>query len=325
VGGQELLAIRSLSVEFGMPDGRVVHALRGVDLTVGSGEVHGVAGESGCGKSATALAVMGLLPVPPARVSGGEVIFQGRNVLEASPEERRHLRGGQMAMIFQEPARYLNPAMRTGEQIAEALRLHRDMDRTAAAAEAARLLVRVGLPATRRVLSGFPHELSGGMRQRVMIAMAVSCRPSLLLADEPTTALDVTLQAQIVELLRDLQRELGMSVVFISHDLGVVRDVADRVSVMYAGRVVESARAADLFGEPLHPYTRALLESIPTPSHRGRRLGAIPGAVPDAEATPAGCAFHPRCPLAAGVCRETCPELLEHRPSHRAACHRVGA
>jgi oligopeptide transport system ATP-binding protein len=287
--------------------------------------VHGVAGESGCGKSATALAVMGLLPVPPARVSAGEVLFRGKNVLAASSEERRLLRGREMAMIFQEPARYLNPAMRTGEQIGEALRLHRGMDGRAAKAEAARLLARVGLPATRRVLSGFPHELSGGMRQRVMIAMAISCRPSLLLADEPTTALDVTLQAQIVELLRDLQRELGMSVVFISHDLGVVREVADRVSVMYAGRVVESSAAATLFEEPLHPYTRALLASIPAPSARGKRLGAIPGAVPDAEAIPTGCPFHPRCPLANGLCRETAPDLLEHRPFHRAACHRVGS
>ena len=325
MGGQDLLAIRSLALDFDMPDGRVVHALRGVELAVGSGEVHGVAGESGCGKSATALAGMGLLPVPPARVSAGEVLFRGKNVLAASSEERRLLRGREIAMIFQEPARYLNPAMRTGEQIGEALRLHRGMDGRAAKAEAARLLARVGLPATRRVLSGFPHELSGGMRQRVMIAMAISCRPSLLLADEPTTALDVTLQAQIVELLRDLQRELGMSVLFISHDLGVVRDVADRVSVMYAGRVVESSAAATLFEEPLHPYTRALLASLPDPSARGKRLGAIPGAVPDAEATPEGCPFHPRCPLAIGVCRETAPELLEHRPAHGAACHRVGA
>jgi oligopeptide transport system ATP-binding protein len=320
-----LLAVRDLRVAFDMPGGRVVHALRGVDIEVASGEVHGVAGESGCGKSATALAVMGLLPAPAARVVGGEILFQGRNVLDLGPEERRLLRGRAMAMVFQEPMRFLNPSLRVGEQIGEALRLHRAMDRRSAALEAERLLVRVGLPATRRVLSGFPHELSGGMRQRVMIAMAVSCRPALLLADEPTTALDVTLQAQIIELLKDLQRELGMSVIFISHDLGVIRDVADRVSVMYAGRVVETARARDLLDGPLHPYTRALLDSIPTPAHRGRRLGAIPGSVPSAESVPPGCPFHPRCPLAAEVCREEPPPLLEHRPGRRAACHKVGA
>jgi oligopeptide/dipeptide ABC transporter ATP-binding protein len=303
------------------------HALRGIDLTLASGEVQALVGESGSGKTVTATCIMGLLPVPPGRINRGSILFQGGELLALSEAERRRIRGRRIAMIFQEPGKYLNPALRNGEQIVEMLVLHLGLERPEAERRALELLERVGLPGGRRVLRGYPHELSGGMKQRLMIAMAVSCSPKLLIADEPTTALDVTLQKQILKLLLGLRQATGMAVLFISHDLGVVHEIAERVSVIYAGRIVEAAGRRELFERPLHPYTRLLLASIPEAGKRGRPLRAIPGSVPDAEHVPAGCSFHPRCPLAESICREEPPDRREYGDGsgpHAAECRLVG-
>jgi oligopeptide/dipeptide ABC transporter ATP-binding protein len=305
-------------------DGPVSRALRGVDLTVNESEIHGLVGESGCGKTVTSTAIIGLLPEPPARIEAGTIVFEGRNLLVLSAEERRKVRGRKIAMVFQEPARYLNPSFRVGAQITEMLGLHMGMSRREAGQRAAELAGLVGLGGTRRALQAYPHELSGGMKQRAMIAMAISCNPRLLIADEPTTALDVTLQLQILRLIGRLRETFRMGILFISHDLRLVRTVADRVTVMYAGRVVEAASALSIYREALHPYTRLLLASIPAAQKRGTRLRVIPGRVPDAQAIPAGCAFHPRCPLAEDRCRTEMPESLEHERGHAAACHFVG-
>ena len=332
--GEPLLAIRDLRLSFAGRQRVEATPLRGVDLTVESSQMHSLVGESGSGKTLTATCVMGLLPVPPARIDGGSVRFQGRELLGLPEPERRRLRGRRIGMVFQEPSKYLNPAMRVSEQIAEALTLHLGMSRPAALRRAGELLELVGLPGGRSVLRKYPHELSGGMKQRVMIAMAIACDPSLLIADEPTTALDVTLQRQILRLLLELQERLSMAVLFVSHDLAVVHDISERVSVIYAGRIVESGSREEVFARPLHPYTRALLASIPEASKRGARLQAIPGTVPDASHVPPGCAFHPRCPLAAEECWIQMPELLEYgvkagrdagsEGSHTAACLRIG-
>ncbi len=319
-----LLEIRGLNVSFQAAGGALRRALRGVDFDLAAGETHALVGESGSGKTVASLAVMGLLPAPAARVEGGCVRFRGRELLDLPAEARRRLRGREIAMVFQEPGKYLNPAFTIGEQIVETLVMHLPLDRRAAAARAMELLAKVGLEGTRRRMKTFPHELSGGMKQRAMIAMAVACRPALLIADEPTTALDVTLQLQIVRLLRELQAEFSMGIVFISHDLRVVGEIADRVSVIYAGRIVETGGREALFRDPRHPYTRLLLESIPQASRRGRRLTAIPGLVPDAERIPAGCSFHPRCPLAQALCREAEPAAVDAGGGRRAACHFIG-
>jgi oligopeptide/dipeptide ABC transporter ATP-binding protein len=321
-----LLDVRGLGLSFttGRSGGAPVPVLRGVDLRVGQSEIHALVGESGCGKTVTCTAVLGLIPSPPARVASGTAHFKGRNLLTLGTEERRRVRGREIAMVFQEPSRYLNPAFTVGEQIGEVLRLHLGMDRRQARSRAAELAALVGLGDPRRILPAYPHELSGGMKQRAMIAMAVSCGPSLLIADEPTTALDMTLQLQIIRLLADLRESLAMAVLFISHDLRLVRTMADRVSVMYAGRVVESGPCEAVYGEPLHPYTRLLMQSIPTAQRRGERLRVIPGRVPDPRDMPAGCAFHPRCPLAAETCRREDPAQAEHRPAHGASCHFAG-
>lgn len=318
-----LLEIRDLDVSFHQVRG-TAHALRGIDLAVSAGEVHGLVGESGSGKTVTSTAVMGLLPVPQARVNGGQILFGGRNLLTVGEAERRRLRGRQIGMIFQEPGKYLNPAYTVGEQIIETLCVHFPIARAQAAEKALGFLELVGLGRTRRVLKSYPHELSGGMKQRAMIAMAVCCHPALLIADEPTTALDVTLQLQILRLIADLRKAFSMGILFISHNLGVVREIADRVSVIYAGRIVETALTGELFASPLHPYARLLLLSIPDAARRGTRLHAIPGAVPDAEHIPDGCSFHPRCPLAEGVCRERVPQLADYGGRHGAACFMIG-
>ena len=323
--GEPLLDVRGLAVSFQRDrNAPVSRALRGVDLSVASSEIHGLVGESGCGKTITSTAVMGLLPAPPAHIEGGSIVFEGRDLLGLSPEERRKVRGRQVAMVFQEPARYLNPSLRVGGQITEMLRLHLGMSRREAAARAEDLAGLVGLGDARRVLRAYPHELSGGMKQRAMIAIAISCNPHLLIADEPTTALDVTLQMQILRLIVRLRETFRMGILFISHDLRLVRTVADRVTVMYAGRAVETASADGLYREALHPYTRLLLASIPAAQKRGTRLRVIPGRVPDAQAVPAGCAFHPRCPIAEERCRTEMPECHEHATGHAAACHFVG-
>jgi oligopeptide transport system ATP-binding protein len=322
--GGALLDVRGLEVSFDGRSGMPARALRGIDLTVSAGEIRGLVGESGSGKTVTSTCIMGLLPTPPARIEAGEVLFKGRNLLGLSTEERRRVRGREIAMVFQEPSRYLNPAFKIVTQITEVLRLHLGMDRKAAEARAEELARLVGLGGKRRVLASYPHELSGGMKQRAMIAMAISCNPALLIADEPTTALDVTLQLQILRLILRLRESFGMGILFISHDLRLVKIVADTVSVIYAGRIVESAPRDELFRAPLHPYTHLLLQSIPSAQKHGSRLRVIPGRVPDAQSVPPGCAFHPRCPLAEQVCGEVMPESSEHAPGHGAACHFVG-
>jgi peptide/nickel transport system ATP-binding protein/oligopeptide transport system ATP-binding protein len=313
-----LLEIEDLAVAFRTERGEV-EALSGVSFSVGAGESFGVVGESGSGKSLTALAVMGLVPDPPGRVSRGRVRFAGE-VLDAKAQAR--LRGREIAMIFQEPMSALNPVFTVGEQVAEGLRVHERLSHRAAWARAAELLGHVGIPDPARRLAQYPHELSGGMRQRVMIAAALACRPRLLIADEPTTALDVTIQAQILALLAALQRETGMAVLLITHDLGVIAQVVSRVAVMYAGRVVEAGPVVPVFEAPAHPYTRALLKSIPALNEEEARLPAIPGSVPVPSAWPAGCRFHPRCDLADAACTAAAPPLVPVAADHLAACVR---
>jgi oligopeptide/dipeptide ABC transporter ATP-binding protein len=316
---ETLLSVEDLRVVFG-PEGREQVAVDGVSFALAPGEVIGIVGESGSGKSLTALAILGLVPSPPGRIAGGRIDFRDRNLLELGNGAMNAVRGAEIAMIFQEPMTALNPVFTIGEQIAETLRVHEGLDRKAARDRARELLEKVGISNPGQRLDQYPHELSGGMRQRVMIAIALACQPQLLIADEPTTALDVTIQAQILALLRDLQRELGMAVVLITHDLGVVAQVVDRVAVMYAGRIVEEGPVAAVFEHPSHPYTRLLLESIPSLEHDQPRLPAIPGMVPSLTQLPPGCRFHPRCPQARPACAERSPRAIEVEPGHRAAC-----
>ncbi len=313
-----LVSIRDLRVAFrGLP------ALLGIDLDVAPGESLGLVGESGCGKSVTWLAALGLLP-GSASVSGS-VTLGGEELLGAPPAVLDRVRGGRVALIFQDPASSLNPVHRVGRQVAEAVRLHRGMEGAAVRAEALRLLDQVGIPDAARRLDAYPHELSGGQNQRVMIAMALAGRPELLVADEPTTALDVTIQAGILELLRRLQAETGMALVLISHDLGVVAETCERVCVMYAGRIVEAAPSDALFERPLHPYAAGLLAALPGMVGARRRLNAIPGGVPEPGRLPPGCAFAPRCGLALPACDAAVPELRALGPARLAACIRAEA
>jgi len=311
VQSDALLDVRSLRSYFFSRDG-VVRAVDDVSFRINAGEVLGLVGESGCGKSITALSLMRLVP-PPGRIVGGEILFKGQDLL-ALPESRmRRLRGSEIGMIFQEPASALNPVFTIGYQVGESLMIHRGLSRKEARAEAARMLEEVALPDPQRRVHEYPHQLSGGMRQRVMIAMALICGPSLVIADEPTTALDVTIQAQILDLLRRLRDKYRLTVLLITHDLGVIAQMADRVAVMYAGKIVEVAPVKDLFRRPLHPYTAGLMKSIPGGARREgaeRRLHAIEGAVPDLRHLPAGCAFHPRCPDVMDHCRKDPPALL---------------
>lgn len=278
-------------------------------------------GESGSGKSVTAQAVMGILDTPPGRITGGEVMFQGRDLLKLKEEERRRIRGAEMAMIFQDALSALNPVVTVGDQLAEMFTVHRGLSRKEARAKAVELMDRVRIPAARERVRQYPHQFSGGMRQRIMIAMAIALEPALIIADEPTTALDVTVQAQVMELLAELQREYRMGLILITHDLGVVADVADRIAVMYAGRIVESAPVHDIYKAPAHPYTRGLLDSIPRLDHKGRELYAIKGLPPNLTRIPPGCPFHPRCPLARDVCTTDDPPLYEVSGTRGSACH----
>ena len=316
-----LLAIEGLTLEFPR-DGTAARALDGVSFTVERGRVMGLVGESGCGKSMTALAVMRLVPAP-GRITAGRIVFDGVDVLGLPEHAMRGLRGARIAMIFQEPMTALNPVLTAGFQIAEVLRIHRPVSARAAWARAVELLAEVGIPEPAARAHDYPHQLSGGMRQRVMIAMAIACEPALLIADEPTTALDVTIQAEILELLRGLRERHGMGLVLITHDLGVVAEQADRVAIMYAGRIVEEAPTVELFANPLHPYTRALLRSMPTLGVHRERLDAIPGNVPDITRRPSGCSFRDRCPLAIPDCAVAPPPLATKRADHTAACIRV--
>ena len=312
-----LLEIKNLKLDFLSGEARL-RAVDDVSLSVEAGETVCLVGESGCGKSVTALSIARLLATPPAHYAGGQILLEGRDVLQMSKRELRGIRGGVVSYVFQEPSASLSPVWRVGRQIKEALKLHRP--EKANDAEVIRLLKLVGMPAPESRRKDYPFQMSGGMQQRVMIAMAVASEPRLLIADEPTTALDVTIQAQILELLRDLKRQFGMAILLITHNLGIVGDMADRVAVMYAGQIVELAPARDLLRRPLHPYTAALINSVPKLAGGARRLSAIPGTVPPPGAFPPGCRFYPRCPSRRPECAHTMPKLAETEPGRWVRC-----
>jgi oligopeptide transport system ATP-binding protein len=320
VGYVPLLEVDNLQVEFRTRDG-VAKAVNGVSFSVDEGETLAVLGESGSGKSVTALAIMGILDSPPGFVAGGVVRFRGEDLLALPEEERRAYRGRSISMIFQDALSALNPVFPVGWQIAEMFRVHEGMPKSEAKNRAVELMERVRIPAARERAGDYPHQFSGGMRQRIMIAMAIALDPDVLIADEPTTALDVTVQAQIMNLLRDLQRERKMGLILITHDLGVVADVADKISVMYAGRIMEQAPVGDIYARPAHPYTKGLLESIPRVDLKGQDLSAIKGLPPNLMRIPAGCEFNPRCPYAQAVCLDQRPPLLEVVSGRSSACH----
>jgi oligopeptide transport system ATP-binding protein len=316
-----LLDVDQLQVEFRTRDG-VAKALNGVSFSLDQGETLAVLGESGSGKSVTAQAIMGIIDTPPGFITGGEIRYCGTDILKLSEERRRRIRGPEISMIFQDALSALNPVYPVGWQIAEMFRKHRGMNKADALDRAGEMMERVQIPAARQRLKAFPHQFSGGMRQRIMIAMAIALDPSVLIADEPTTALDVTVQAQIMRLLKDLQEERRMGLILITHDLGVVADVADKIAVMYAGRIVERADVYDLYGNPAHPYTEGLLESIPRLDQKGQQLAAIKGLPPNLTRIPPGCSFNPRCRYAQDVCTVDPPPALREVGHHRhSACH----
>ena len=317
---EPLLSLRHLVTAFETDEG-YLRAVDDVSFDVFPGRTLGIVGESGCGKSVTSLSIMRLIPTPPGLIESGEALFEGQDLFQLREAQMRHLRGNDISMIFQEPMTSLNPVYTVGSQIVEAIRLHRSMSRRAAKARAIELLDLVGIPAPSERVDSYPHTLSGGMRQRAMIAMALACEPRLLIADEPTTALDVTIQAQILDLLRSLQDELGMSIIFISHDLGVMAEFAHEIAVMYAGKIVEHAETQALFANPRHPYTRGLLRSLPSARNRGERLPTIPGIVPDLRTLPAGCRFQDRCDLASEACRLEEPQLRQIAQTEVACVH----
>jgi peptide/nickel transport system ATP-binding protein len=312
-----LLEINNLKMDFGK-NAAALRAIDGVSLTIGAGETVSLVGESGCGKTVTALSIARLVPTPPANYVSGEILLNGKDVLKMPKGELQKIRGGVVSYIFQEPGAALNPVFRVGNQIKESLKLHRP--EKANDAEVIRLLKLVGIPAAESRIRNYPFEMSGGMQQRVMIAMALASEPQLLVADEPTTALDVTIQAQILDLLSELKQRLGMAILLITHNLGIVGDMADRVAVMYAGQIVEMAPARELLSRPLHPYTRALMNSVPKLHGENDRLSAIPGNVPRIGNFPSGCRFYPRCPSARPECKDTAPELVEVEPGRWARC-----
>jgi len=322
-----LLEVRDLHVEFHTREG-VAKAVNGVNYTVDAGETLAVLGESGSGKSVTAQAIMGILDMPPGRIPQGEILFRGQDMLTMSEEERRKIRGRKVAMIFQDALSSLNPVLTVGYQLGEMFRVHLGMSKKDAKARSIELMDRVRIPAAKERVNDYPHQFSGGMRQRIMIAMALALEPDLIIADEPTTALDVTVQAQVMDLLAELQREYNMGLILITHDLGVVADVADKIAVMYAGRIVETAPVHELYSRPSHPYTRGLLDSIPRLDQKGQELYAIKGLPPNLTRIPAGCAFNPRCPKAQDICRTDVPLLhpVTERdgtdlPGRGSACH----
>ena len=313
-----LLEVKDLGLSFDTEVG-VAKVLDRVTFSIEEGEVFGLVGETGCGKTVTALSILRLLP-SNARIETGSLKFLGEELLSKTDAEMEALRGTKISMVFQDPATSLNPVFTVGEQITRVVRTHEQVDKEAAEARAVELFKRVGLADPQNVLHSYPHELSGGMQQRVMISMALACRPKLLIADEPTTAVDVTIQAQILDLLLELQRELRLSVLLITHNLGIVAETCQRVGVMYAGTLAEVATTRDLFREPLHPYTQRLLQSLPRPDARGQPLASIPGSVPSLIDPPTGCRYHPRCEFAMTSCAARRPMLKEHRPGHGAAC-----
>ncbi len=319
---EPLLQIRGLKTHFKTDDG-MVRAVDGVNMTIDRGETLGVVGESGCGKTVTAMTVLKLIQMPPGRIVDGEILWQGRDLVPLAPDEMRHIRSKEIAIIFQEPMTSLNPVYTVGEQIAEVLRLHEGLNKRQAIDRAVEMLRLVNIPTPERRVRDYPHQFSGGMRQRVMIAMALSCNPKLLIADEPTTALDVTIQAQILDLLAEMKSRLGMAIMLITHAMGVVAETAQRVVVMYAGRVVEEATVERLFARPLHPYTQGLIRSIPridTTAGKKLRLEAISGVVPNLIHPPQGCRFAPRCKFAKPECTASVPELRQIETGHKVAC-----
>jgi peptide/nickel transport system ATP-binding protein len=316
-----LLEIRGLQVDFATDDG-IVRAVDGVDLTIGRGETLGIVGESGCGKTVTALSVLKLIHMPPGRIAAGQILWEGRDLVPISPAEMVSIRSREIGIVFQEPMTSLNPVYPVGVQIAEAIRAHENLGRKSALDKATEMLRLVHIPNPQRRVRDYPHQFSGGMRQRVMIAMALSCQPKLLIADEPTTALDVTIQAQILELIAELKERFGMAVMLITHAMGVVAETAQRVVVMYAGKVVEEASVRELFARPRHPYTQGLLRSIPRIDRAARkaRLNAIAGVVPSLLQPPPGCRFAPRCGFSMPACTAAVPRLREVAPGHKVAC-----
>lgn len=314
-----LLNVENLKTYFYTEDG-VVPAVDGVSFSLDKGEALGIVGESGCGKSVTSLSIMRLVPNPPGKIIEGRIEFEGQDLLAKSEAEMRSIRGNDISMIFQEPMTSLNPLFTVGDQIMEAIILHQKVGRAEARARAVEMLRMVGIPSPERRVDEYPHQMSGGMRQRVMIAMALSCNPKLLIADEPTTALDVTIQAQILDLMRKLRRELGTSILLITHDLGVIAELVDKVVVMYAGKIVERADVQEIFANPTHPYTQGLLGSIPKLHEDRDRLQTIEGTVPNPYRMPPGCRFHPRCKEAKEICRLEEPPVLELAPGHSVQC-----
>ena len=317
---ENLLEVKHLRTEFFSSKKSSVTAVDDVSFDIKKGEIVGLVGESGCGKSVTSLSIMQLLKDTPGKITNGEVIFQGHNLLDASKKEMLDIRGDKMSMIFQEPMSSLNPSMRIDKQMIEGIRLHTPLTKAEARKKAADILSQVGIPDPQRVLKNYPHQLSGGMSQRVMIAMAMSCEPDLLIADEPTTALDVTIQAQILELMKKIQQDKGMSILLITHDLGVVAEMCSRVIVMYAGKIVEEAPVEILFANPTHPYTQGLIASVPKLGSGVKVLPSIPGSVPDLSAMPKGCRFAPRCKYATEKCHQEQPELLSVGEKQKCRC-----
>ena len=314
-----MLSVEELKVHF-FSDERVARAVDGVSYEVRKGETVCLVGESGCGKTVSALAIMGILPIPPGRIMGGRILFNGQNLLDLGPGEMQKVRGRRIAMIFQEPMTSLNPVFTVGDQIEEAILIHEKTDQEELRRRCIQLLRDVGIPSPEERLNAYPHQLSGGQRQRVMIAMALACHPDLVIADEPTTALDVTIQAQILGLFRELKRKRDMSLLYITHDLGVVSKIADRVYVMYAGVIAEQGHTGHIFRDPKHPYTQGLLASLPVRAKRGKTLYSIPGTVPNPAYKPAGCPFHPRCPYAIDPCRSRYPSLCDYGGGHLSRC-----
>jgi oligopeptide/dipeptide ABC transporter ATP-binding protein len=314
-----MLSVQDLKVYF-FSDERVARAVDGLSYEVRKGETVCLVGESGCGKTVSALTILRILPMPPGRIMGGKIFFDGQNLLDLDEEEMQKIRGKRIAMIFQEPMTSLNPVFTIGDQIGEAILVHEDVDKEGLRQRCIQLLRDVGIPSPKERLKDYPHQLSGGQRQRVMIAMALACNPDLVIADEPTTALDVTIQAQILSLFRELKKNRDMSLLYITHDLGVVSKIADRVYVMYAGVIAEQGRALHIFREPRHPYTQALLASLPSRGKRGQILHSIPGTVPNPAYKPAGCPFHPRCPYAIDPCRTEYPALCDYGGGHLSRC-----
>lgn len=315
-----LLEVKGLKTQFFTQDG-VVRAVNGISYELNEGETLGIVGESGCGKSVSVMSLMRLIPMPPGKIVGGEALFEGRDLMGISDDEMRSVRGNKIAMIFQDPMTSLNPVLTIGQQVSEALELHLGMNKTEGRQRTIELLEMVGIPSAADRVDDYPHQFSGGMRQRVMIAMGLSCNPQLLIADEPTTALDVTIQAQIVDLVNKLREEIGMAIIWITHDLGVVAGLADRVAVMYAGFIVEEASVKELYGNPRHPYTIGLLGSLPRlDDEHGRRLVSIEGLPPDLIALPEGCPFYARCNYRFDKCKTENPSLELVGPSHKVAC-----